>query len=341
MELKYTQAELAFIRLSAGGKPFSAVEFAEEAKISRPYANLILATFVSGGRVTKIGIARNTRYVANSLSIHEYKNLGLREEEISEQIIRTDARFKELPDHIRSIVEYAFLEMCNNAIEHSRGEKITITFSVSEVIKFEIIDNGIGVFRNVKNSRHLQSELEAAQDLLKGKTTTAPALHSGEGIFFTSKIADEFKLESYGYILDINNNINDFAFGESGTPMKGTRVEFIVSASTTKHLSETFEVFSSMKDDGIPSFDTTEIVVQLYQNGGTFISRSQARRVLAGLEKFSRIIMDFTNVPMVGQAFVDEVFRVFPQSRPGTLVEYRNANTAVTFMIERAINTVR
>jgi len=40
------------------------------------------------------------------------------------------------------------------------------------------------------------------------------------------------------------------------------------------------------------------------------VSRSQAKRLLMGLEKFNTIILDFKGVVSVGQAFVDQVFRV-------------------------------
>jgi hypothetical protein len=42
----------------------------------------------------------------------------------------------------------------------------------------------------------LKNHLEAIQDLLKGKQTTMPKSHSGEGIFFTSKIADNLTISS-------------------------------------------------------------------------------------------------------------------------------------------------
>ena len=55
------------------------------------------------------------------------------------------------------------------------------------MLSFIVNDSGIGIFRNIMQKRNLKSELEAIQDLMKGKTTTMPESHSGEGIFFTSK----------------------------------------------------------------------------------------------------------------------------------------------------------
>jgi len=47
------------------------------------------------------------------------------------------------------------------------------------------------------------------------------------------------------------------------------------------------------------------------------ISRSQAKRILRGLEKHFKVItLDFTGVTLVGQGFVDEVFRVYKNQHP-------------------------
>ncbi|MCB0367566.1 MAG: DUF4325 domain-containing protein, partial [Bdellovibrionales bacterium] len=41
----------------------------------------------------------------------------------------------------------------------------------------------------------------------------------------------------------------------------------------------------------------------------------------------------------VGQAFVDEVFRVFKDSHPEIEIEHINANDAIEFMIKRGLST--
>jgi len=57
-----------------------------------------------------------------------------------------------------------------------------------------------------------------------------------------------------------------------------------------------------------------------------------------GLEKFRHVVLDFRNVRTVGQAFVDEIFRVFGQAHPEIKFEYSNANENVAFMILRGIS---
>lgn len=67
------------------------------------------------------------------------------------------------------------------------------------------------------------------------------------------------------------------------------------------------------------------------------VSRSQAKRVLARVEKFKEVILDFKGVAEVGQAFVDEIFRVFSQSHPEIHLFYVNANESIEWMIRRAL----
>ena len=69
--------------------------------------------------------------------------------------------------------------------------------------------------------------------------------------------------------------------------------------------------------------------------GTIYISRSQARRILAGLEKFKSVILDFDRVSTVGQAFVDEIFRVFQSRHQDITIAPVNMNDAVRFMIGR------
>jgi hypothetical protein len=202
---------------------------------------------------------------------------------------------------------------------------------------FIIDDFGIGAFRNVMKKRKLQSELEAIQDVLKGKVTTMPELHSGQGIFFTSRAGEEFILDSFGYRLIINNKIQDIFLQEiKGAKMKqGTKVTFKLSTESNRHLKEVFDEFSNIDEGSNFGFDKTEIKIKLYLRTGIHISRSQARRVLVGLDNFRIVVLDFDKVPMIGQSFADEIFRVFHNKYPKIKISAINMNEAVKFMIDR------
>ena len=296
---------------------------------------------IKKGLLIKLGSTRSASYVLPKYAGNiewkfdrRYLNKNLAEHEVLEDI-EGRAQFRQsLSENVRNIFEYTFSEMLNNAIEHSESENIHVIVEKNENnLLFQINDFGIGVYRNIMNDRKLKSELEAVQDLLKGKTTTQPQAHSGEGIFFTSKIADAFSLESFGYKLTIENNIEDLFFEEIKPSKKGTKVSFDIACNSERHLNDLFAEYQTNPEEY--AFDKTEIQIKLYTMGTIHISRSQARRVLTGLEKFKSITLDFDNVPNVGQAFADEIFRVFKNKNPDIQITPINMNKAVKFMIGR------
>ncbi len=307
-------------------------------KVSRVYMAQILRRLVERGLVEKQGSTRGARYRLFSANTAK---LTLKNNNLEEHVVHTELEeripvLKKLPEHVHSIFTYAFSEMVNNAIEHSMSEKIEVGLNeLDDRIDCTVRDFGIGVFRNIQQCRDLQNELEAIQDLLKGKTTTVPRSHSGEGIFFTSKVVDLFELTSFDYQLRIDNTIKDVFVTALDEPVPGTLVRFVIPKNSQVHLNEVFMKYTNINKTSDYAFDRTEIKVKLYTMGGVFISRSQARRILAGLEKFRSIILDFDQVPTVGQAFVDEVFRVFNNIHPEIEVIAINTNEAVQFMLNR------
>jgi len=81
------------------------------------------------------------------------------------------------------------------------------------------------------------------------------------------------------------------------------------------------------------------ISVRLFRIGVRFISRSEAKRVLQGLEKFREVVLDFSRVEDVGQGFADEVFRVWAREHPAVRITPVSMSPAVEFMVERARKT--
>ena len=69
------------------------------------------------------------------------------------------------------------------------------------------------------------------------------------------------------------------------------------------------------------------------------VARSQARDIMSGLELFNEVILDFKDIPYIGQAFADEIFRVFKNLYPNIVIKHENANEEVLYMINRAIKT--
>lgn len=328
-------------------------EITEVIGVSRQYVNLIISELIAEEKVIKVGSTRYTFYISKaymaqhpeaipSVFKKKYINQSLEEHKVFLEIEDKLLRLKELPENVRSIFTFAFSEMFNNAIEHSRSKIISVEVTMKDkFLSFIVNDAGIGVFRNIMRKRNLKSEIEAIQDLLKGKTTTMPKSHSGEGIFFTSKAGDMFTLDSFGQMLVVNNLSRDITARTTGASKRGTRVIFKIDAKSDRHLDDVFKKYTNLNDGSDYGFDKTEIRVKLFTSGGVHISRSQARRILAGLDKFKVILFDYENVPLVGQAFADEIYRVFQVRHPDIHLENENMSEGVRFMIERARNEAR
>lgn len=85
-------------------------------------------------------------------------------------------------------------------------------------------------------------------------------------------------------------------------------------------------------------FTKTHVPVELARyEGENLISRSQARRLLARFERFKEVFLDFKGVVSIGQAFADEIFRVYFFEHPEVKIVYAQANPDVDAMIRRAL----
>ncbi|OGA49270.1 MAG: hypothetical protein A3F74_09050 [Betaproteobacteria bacterium RIFCSPLOWO2_12_FULL_62_58] len=110
---------------------------------------------------------------------------------------------------------------------------------------------------------------------------------------------------------------------------RGTRVSFAIQRSSRRRFEDVFGAFAPEEYDF--QFQKTNVLVKLLQRD--YASRSEARRLLANLEKFSEIVLDFRDVKSVGQGFADEVFRIFAHRRPAIKIATENTNPAVAAMI--------
>jgi hypothetical protein len=123
--------------------------------------------------------------------------------------------------------------------------------------------------------------------------------------------------------------LNDVTF-EAG----GTTVLMRLGNHTSRTVKKIFDQYTSEDDDG---FNKTVVPVRLAQYGNDkLISRSQAKRVLARVDLFKVVLLDFTGVPTIGQAFADEAFRVFVKEHPQLELIPIHAHSEVKRMIERA-----
>ena len=80
---------------------------------------------------------------------------------------------------------------------------------------------------------------------------------------------------------------------------------------------------------------TIEVIATPAKVSGT-LTRSQGNRVLSRVEKFRHVMLAFSGVEFVGQAFADEVFRVFALQHPDMELIPIHTNSEIGQMISRA-----
>lgn len=237
----------------------------------------------------------------------------------------------ELNGNARLIAGHAVTEMVNNAIDHSAGTQVAVRARDDGRLSVVIADDGVGAFENMRSRLDLPDLFASIQELSKGRRTTDPARHSGEGIFFTSKAVPKFSIEANGLIWTIDNDVDDVAVGIGEG--NGTQVVLSLDRESELTLREVFDRFTD--DDGV--FNRTRPVVKLFELGREFVSRSEAKRLSAGLERFTEVELDFNGVDSVGQGFIDEMFRVWAVANPATALVPSRMNEAVEFMVRRGL----
>lgn len=250
---------------------------------------------------------------------------------------------QQLPENVKKIWTYAFTEMFNNAIEHSGSKKIEC-YVICNYIETTIMitDFGVGIFKKIKDYYNYDSIDDVISELFKGKLTTDTSNHSGEGIFFTSRLMDQFSAISSKRFFSHNNHLEfiDTLKDEDDlnilTHDKGTVIYMRLANRTHKELLGVFDMFSDV--DG--GFNKTSIPMKNVFGNNFPVSRSQARRLYNRFEKFKEVELDFKDVDEIGQAFAHELFVKFPQKNPNVIIKVSNSNNRINAMIEHVKNTI-
>jgi len=309
---------------------------AEKFKISRQAVNKHLQKLRAEHALTEAGKTRNRTYKLSPLVEwrKEYQiSPGLAEDAVWSNDVAPI--IGEMPENVVDIWRYGFTEMFNNAIDHSGGTSITVyitkTAATTEML---IDDDGIGIFKKIQTALNLLDERHSVLELAKGKLTTDPEKHSGEGIFFTSRMVDSFDILSGGVFFTHEFGDSEDWILEREKVADGTTVWMKLDNHTARTERKIFDRYASGDDYG---FNKTIVPVKLAQYGSDkLVSRSQAKRVLARVELFKTVIFNFEGVETIGQAFADEIFRVFSLQHPEIEIHSSNANSAVKRMIARA-----
>lgn len=252
-------------------------------------------------------------------------------------------RFRILPQiiglsvNIIDICQYGFTEIFNNAIDHSGSFHGTFSFQQTHNdVEMSILDEGIGIFQKIQQDFGYEDHRQALLELSKGKLTSDKRRHSGQGIFFTSRMFEEFQIQSANLCYLRSRIDEDEWLFESKVLEKftsGTFVRMVISRSANW---TTRDILDRHQTDPI-GFRRTHVPISLGKYPGEqLVSRSQAKRILARFDQFEEVLLDFDGVQNIGPAFADEIFRVFQLDHPKVKIIPVRTNNEVL----RTINAV-
>jgi anti-sigma regulatory factor (Ser/Thr protein kinase) len=308
---------------------------AEHFGTTRQAVNKHVRHLVSEKALVEEGNTRNRKYklcaLAELVKVYEM-TAGLEEDVVWREDILPF--LGQLPGNVVDIWRHGFTEMFNNAIDHSSAGHISVKFSkTATTTEILIYDDGIGIFKKIQTALNLLDERHAVFELAKGKLTTDPSRHTGEGIFFSSRMFDQFRImSSETYFSHEFGKDEDWVLENQQS--QGTAVFMKLNNHTARSTHKVFSEFQSGEDLG---FTKTVVPVRLAQYGDDkLVSRSQAKRLLARVDRFKTVLMDFKEVTSIGQAFADEIFRVFRNSHPEIELYAINASVEVQDPINRA-----
>lgn len=304
--------------------------------LSNARISMQVRSLVADGYLEKSGSTRPTYSIGRNRRLFRgFDRAGLAEDAVWTEHIQPLLRG--LPTNILDVAQHGVTEMVNNAIDHSEAQRVWVGIDLREgELRISVRDNGVGIFKKITNALGLPHERLALLELSKGKFTTDPRNHSGEGVFFTSRMFDRFQILSGGLTFDHDANHEDgYLLDDSDWPLAGTVVVMRINTNSERTTSKVFTEFSSGPEDY--TFAKTVVPVRLARVGDeNLISRSQAKRLLQRVERFRIVMLDFEGVRSIGQAFADEIFRVFANAHPEVELIATKASAEVQQMVRRA-----
>ena len=332
-----SETRLAIIERVARGDTNPGSWIADSFHVSRRTASLWLAKLCSEGQLSASGSTRKSYVLGATLSIGFFTQIeNLDEHQL--WVDRIEPFLGNVPPNVRGICHHGFTEMVNNAHDHSEGQRLWVSLDLTEQqVRMVIDDDGVGIFKKIQGALHLPDPRLSLLELAKGKFTTDPKNHSGEGIFFTSRMLDDFAVYADGLIFSHQDGTKfDYLF-ESELARTGTMVAMEIDRQSQRKINDVFFQFAPPNE---LSFDRTIVPMRMARIGGeNLVSRSQAKRVILRFDRFKYVDLDFTGVPSIGQAFADEIFRVYARAHPQVAISCSHATPEIQQMVVRAQTT--
>lgn len=290
----------------------------EHFQVSRSAISKHLQSLQEQELLSSIGVTKNKEYKLVNFVDETYPmkiTPGLQEG--VEWRAKIAPLLNDVTKNVMDICHHGFTEMFNNVIDHSESDFAVIFININAVeIEIAIWDTGVGIFNKIQTEFNLEDPRHALLELSKGKLTTDDLNHSGEGIFFTSRMFDKFSIFSDSLYFARLNTKDDWLIElEERDKIQGTRVTMHIRQDATQTDTEILNSYKREQDEY--GFTRTNVALQLLRyEGEELISRSQAKRLLSRVNRFKEVVLDFKGISKIGQAFADEIFRVYSREHP-------------------------
>lgn len=312
-------------------------QYADRLGVSRVAANKYIQRLEKEGWIARSGPSTHPVFSPGykRQTVHRYALKGLEEHVAWEQDFNP---YFTLTPNVRSIATHGFTEMVNNAVDHSAGTSVVIWVSQDDsALQILVADDGIGIFAKITQALALPDVRQALFELAKGKLTTDPSKHTGEGIFFTSRMFDWFDITANGLVFNhVAGAPRDWLQEAPHMFDNGTSVFLRIALNSKRTAAEVYSQFTNAPEDY--DFSKTVVPMKLARYGDEqLVSRSQAKRLIARFDRFRTVILDFSEVQEIGQAFADELFRVYANSHPNVELLPQSMTEQVERMWLRAV----
>ncbi|MBX3181516.1 MAG: winged helix-turn-helix transcriptional regulator [Polyangiaceae bacterium] len=291
-----------------------------------------LRELVNAGELVVTGHARATRYSlpASVKRLHRLDLADVDEREVwarvAPELVPPTATLA-----ATAIAEFAVEELVKNAASHSAAASATLQVdSTLEQIRFQLSDEGVGLFTRVRERLGLGSELDALIELSRAPLTTEPRTHLGQGLLLLASACDQLTIEAGGLLWQSDRERGDQLLGEA--PRRpGTRVTCAISADTELALDALLRQRLARQN---PLAAIGQ--VKLVEHGGQFVSREEARRLMEGMERYRVVDLNFHGISGVGLGFAQELFQRWVPSHPGTRIQVRGAGPVILRVLRDA-----
>lgn len=315
---------------------------ASEFNVSRQTIVNYLTRLATEGLITATGKTRARKYSLRDF-VDETKHLVIIPD-LEEDVIWREKMLpvmNNLNPNVVDICQYGFTEMIRNVFDHAESQDVIYDITRNAMrVKLRVLDKGVGIFNKIQRDFDLNDPRHALLELSKGKLTSDPQRHSGEGVFFTSRMFDTFRILSEPlYYSRESVEGSDWLIEVHESEQRGTYIVMEISPYSERTVQGVFDEYASNQDD--LGFTKTHVPIQLVKyEGEQLVSRSQARRLLARFERFNEVLLDFKGVTMIGQAFADEIFRVYQSEHPAMRILWVNTEQDVENMIRRVVSNL-